>query len=113
MRPIAKADYTKPADTVVESQRGSWARMFPLAEKDIRSRCLVWLKAQRRVTAKEFAQWLNANIMSEPKVVEIIGEENKQICEETARVWLHKLGCSFDAKQKSYYTDTHEEQKKS
>ena len=59
------------------------------------------------ITAKEFMIFLNKEVMCEEAVVKIMGE-GKQICEDTARLWLHKLNCKYVAKQKSYYTDTHE-----
>jgi hypothetical protein len=45
--------------------------------------------------------------MQEEAVVKIMGE-GRQICVDTARLWLHKLNCKYCIKQKSYYTDNHE-----
>jgi len=99
--------YIKHGVKFVTSQRGSWARIFALADEDIKARCYVWLKSRKMITAKEFMIFLNKEVMCEEAVVKIMGE-GKQICEDTARLWLHKLNCKYVAKQKSYYTDTHE-----
>jgi hypothetical protein len=78
-----------------------------LEEEDIKARCYIWLKSQVRVTAREFMRWLNSEITQEEAVVKIMGE-GRQICVDTARLWLHKLNCKYCPKQKSYYTDNHE-----